>query len=257
MKWDPSKYAEFADYRSRPFFDLTGRIAAEEPRRVVDLGCGPGSLTAALADRWPRARVTGLDSSAAMIAAANAASQLQNLDFEVGDIAAWAPPQDLDVLVSNAALQWLPGHQDLLREWASCLTSGAWLAFQVPGNFSAPSHVLMRRQAASSKWHSLLDGVLRHEDAVSEPADYLALLLEAGFDADAWETTYLHVLQGPDPVLEWVRGTGLRPVLAALAPEEAAEFETEYAEGLRHAYPAGPHGTVFPFRRIFCVARKR
>jgi trans-aconitate 2-methyltransferase len=192
-----------------------------------------------------------------MITAASAAAQPQNLDFEVGDISEWAPPEDLDVLVSNAALQWIPGHQDLLRAWAAALGSGAWLAFQVPGNFSAPSHVLMRHQSASSKWRPRLDGVLRHEDAVSEPADYLALLLEAGFDADAWETTYLHVLQGPDPVLEWVRGTGLRPVLAALEPQEASEFETEYAAALRQAYRAGPHGTVFPFRRIFCVARKR
>ncbi|HEX2247237.1 MAG TPA: methyltransferase domain-containing protein, partial [Arthrobacter sp.] len=169
MKWDPSKYAEFADYRSRPFFDLTGRIAVDEPRRVVDLGCGPGGLTAALADRWPGARVTGLDSSVAMITAASAAAQPQNLNFEVGDIAEWTPPEDLDVLVSNAALQWIPGHQDLLQAWAAALGSGTWLAFQVPGNFSAPSHVLMRRQAASSKWRSRLDGVLRHEDAVSEP----------------------------------------------------------------------------------------
>jgi trans-aconitate 2-methyltransferase len=255
--WDPAKYAEYTDERSRPFFDLTARILHPDPRLVVDLGCGSGELTASLARRWPAAEVGGVDSSAEMVRTAQARSVLPNLGFRVGDIGDWTPPAGLDVLVSNAAFQWVPQHRALLRQWTQRMEPGAWIGFQVPGNFGAPSHVLMRELAASERWKKLLDGVLRHEDAVGEPADYLGLLQDAGYDGDAWETTYLHLLQGEDPVLDWVRGTGLRPVLAALAPQEAAEFEAQYAAALQAAYQPGAHGTVYPFRRIFCVARRR
>jgi trans-aconitate 2-methyltransferase len=222
MHWDPQKYVEFAGYRDRPFFDLTGRIAADDPAVVVDLGCGPGGLTAALADRWPGASVTGVDSSPEMIRQARQGHTSATLTFVAGDIRSWAPPADLDVLVSNAALQWVPGHQDLMRSWLRAMKPGSWLAVQVPGNFAAPSHALMRALAGSPRWHRRLDGVLRHEDAVSQPEEYLKLLSDEGCDADVWETTYQQLLHGPDPVLEWVRGTGLRPVLAALPAAEAA-----------------------------------
>ncbi len=258
MKWDPAKYVQFGDYRDRPFFDLTARVHADAPRRVVDLGCGPGNLTATLAERWPGAAVEGLDSSAEMLAQSGVfAAGAGNLSFGLADIAAWMPEQDTDVVVTNAALQWVPGHLDLLRRWLAALAPGAWFALQVPGNFNAPSHTLMRDLAASDEWSGRLAGVLRHDDAVAEPAEYLELMLDAGCDADAWESTYLQLLPGTDPVLDWVRGTGLRPVLAALPAGEAQSFEAEYARLLREAYPPGPHGTVFPFRRIFAVARKR
>lgn len=256
MHWDPHKYVEYAGYRNRPFFDLTGRIAATEPALVVDLGCGPGNLTAALAERWPGARVTGVDSSAEMIRQARQRDNPANTEFVPGDIRDWTPPDGLDVLVSNAALQWVPGHQDLMRSWLRAMKPGAWLAVQVPGNFAAPSHALMRALAGAPHWHRRLDGVLRHEDAVSEPQDYLELLMDEGCEADVWESTYQQLLHGPDPVLEWVRGTGLRPVLAALQAAEAAKFESEYATLLRDAYPESEHGTVFGFRRIFAVGRK-
>jgi trans-aconitate 2-methyltransferase len=257
VKWDPAKYVQFGDYRDRPFFDLTARIGAEQPGRVVDLGCGPGNLTASLAERWPQADVVGVDSSADMLdRAAPLARQLLSLRFELQDIAAWAPPAGTDVVVSNAALQWVPGHQDLMRRWLADLAPGAWFALQVPGNFDAPSHVLMREMAASPRWTSRLDGVLRGGDSAGSSADYLAILLDAGFTADAWETTYQQVLPGADPVLEWVRGTALRPVLASLPAADAARFEDEYAAALREAYPPTRHGTVFPFRRIFAVGQK-
>ncbi|PTT69511.1 trans-aconitate 2-methyltransferase, partial [Arthrobacter sp. HMWF013] len=160
------------------------------------------------------------------------------------------------VIVTNAALQWLPGHQELMARWLGALKPGAWFAMQVPGNFNAPSHALMRDLAGSATWSAKLDGVLRGGESVGEPADYLRIMLDAGCTADAWETTYLQLLSGPDPVLEWVRGTALRPVLAALSAGDGRAFETEYAALLRGAYPSTDHGTVFPFRRIFAVARK-
>ena len=258
MKWDPARYVQFGDYRDRPFFDLTARVHAEAPRRVVDLGCGPGNLTATLAARWPGAAVEGLDSSAEMLAqSGQAAAATENLSFRLADIAAWTPAPDTDVVVTNAALQWVPGHRELLPRWLEALRPGAWFALQVPGNFNAPSHSLMRSLADSDEWAGRLAGVLRHDDAVAEPAGYLELMLDAGCDADAWETTYVQLLPGADAVLQWVRGTGLRPVLAALSAEDAARFEAEYSRLLNEAYPPGGHGTVFPFRRIFAVARKR
>lgn len=257
MKWDPAKYVQFDDYRNRPFFDLTARIHAERPVQVVDLGCGPGNLTATLAERWPDARVVGLDSSAEMLAkAAPLAAKTPALTFEQADIAGWMSAPATDVVVSNAALQWVPGHQDLMRKWLEALRPGAWFAMQVPGNFNAPSHALMRDLAASDRWASKLDGVLRGGETVGEPEDYLGILLDAGFAADAWETSYQQVLHGQDPVLEWVRGTALRPVMAALGEDDAKRFESEYAAALREAYPRGVHGTIFPFRRIFAVGRK-
>ncbi|MET3805662.1 trans-aconitate 2-methyltransferase [Nakamurella sp. UYEF19] len=253
VTWNPDQYGRFAGDRGRPFFDLLGRVGAEGPRLVVDLGCGPGNLTAALPLRWPTAKVVGIDSSAEMIAAAKPADRLA---FEIGDIKAWTPGPDVDVVITNAALQWVPTHRDLLRDWGTALPSGAWMAWQVPGNFNSPSHTLMRELAESDRWSEQLAGVLRHDNTVDTAAEYAALLLELGLTADTWETTYTHVLDGEDPVLQWVRGTGLRPVLDLLDPAETAEFEAEYAARLRVAYPRTQAGTLFPFRRIFAVGHK-
>jgi trans-aconitate 2-methyltransferase len=256
MRWDPAQYGKYATERGRPFVDLVTRIGASAPRRVVDIGCGPGTLTALLAERWPSAHVDGIDSSSEMIEQA-AALATDRLTFRVGDAAAWRPGDDTDVVVSNATLQWVPGHRDLVADWARQLPADGWLAFQVPGNFGAPSHALMRSLAETPRWRDQLGDVLRHHDSVAEPTEYAQLLLELGLDVDAWETTYVHRLDGADPVLEWVRGTGLRPVLQALSPDDASEFEDEYAAALRTAYPRTAHGTLFPFRRIFVVAHRR
>lgn len=251
--WDPSKYLAFADHRSRPFFDLVGRIAAEAPRRVVDLGCGPGNLTEALAGRWPSATVEASDSSPEMVAAARE----RGIDATVLDVRDWRPRSDTDVVVSNAVLQWVPGHEELLTGWASQLPSGAWLAFQVPGNFGAPSHVRVRELAASPRWRDRLESlVLREDDAVLDPEGYASLLSDAGCAVDAWETTYLQRLTGDDPVLEWVTGTALRPIRTALSDVDWAEFRAELAPVLRAEYPRRADGTTwFPFRRVFVVAR--
>ncbi len=255
MRWDPQQYARFADERARPFHDLIARIGIAAPRHVVDVGCGPGALTTLLAQRWPGALVEGFDPSPEMISAA-AELAGERLTFRVEDAATWQPNDETDVIVSNAALQWVPSHRPLVARWAGALPSGGWLAFQVPGNFDSPSHTIMRSLASAPQWTTLLAGILRHDNAVGTPAEYAALLLGAGLVVDVWDTTYQHVLTGEDPVLDWLRGTGLRPVLAALSPEDGARFCAEFAAELRRAYPPTAHGTLFAFRRVFAVGRK-
>jgi trans-aconitate 2-methyltransferase len=254
--WDPQQYRRFGGERSRPFFDLLARVGAEQPRHVVDLGCGPGELTATLATRWPGATVLGVDSSPAMIETAQAGQPAGGrLSFQLGDAAHWEPDAPVDVLVANAMLQWLPEQLKVLARWAGLLSAGGWLAVQAPGNFDQPGHVIMRELAAAPRWRPLLDGVVLNRQA-GDPAGYLDLLARAGCEADAWETTYLHVLPGDNPVLEWYKGTGLRPVIDALNAEQAAEFIAEYGDRLLQAYPAWPYGTVLPFRRVFVVAQR-
>jgi trans-aconitate 2-methyltransferase len=253
--WDPDQYQRFADERSRPFADLTARIGAEAPATVVDLGCGPGNLTADLARRWPGAAVHGVDNSPSMIEAARREEEPPRLTFEVADLRDWAPPGPLDVITSNAVLQWVPGHLELLPRWAGWLTPGGWLAFQLPGNSDQPPHVAIREMAASPRWRPLLAGLELNRQA-GDLTGYLDVLAAAGCRVDAWETTYLHVLAGEDPVVEWVKGTALRPVLAALDEAQAAEFLGEFGVRMRRAYPARSFGTVLPFRRVFAVAQR-
>jgi trans-aconitate 2-methyltransferase len=257
--WDPAQYLHFADERSRPFYDLTARIGATAPGYVADLGCGPGQLTASLAVRWPQAEVTGVDSSAEMIRAALAdhseAARSGRLSFVVGDINDWQPTRPVDVITSNAVLQWVPNHMALLPRLAACLAPAGWLAFQLPGNFDQPSHAVLRELAGSARWRDQLGGVQLNRQA-GDPAQYLDLMAGLGLTVDAWETTYLHVLQGSDPVTNWYKGTGLRPVLAALNAADAREFVADYSREVQKHYPAAPYGTVLPFRRVFVVAQR-
>ncbi|WP_204912967.1 trans-aconitate 2-methyltransferase [Microlunatus spumicola] len=251
--WDAQAYAAFSDERPRPFVDLLARVGAEAPRTVVDLGCGPGALTAGLADRWPGARVTGVDSSPAMIEAARPYAG-PRVSFVLGDLAGWRPEEPVDVLVSNAALQWVPDHRSLLPGFVAALAPGGWLAFQVPGNFDAPSHRVLREIAAEPPYADRTAGLAR--PGVAGPADYLADLVHLSCRVDAWETTYLHVLTGPDPVLRWLEGTGARPYLDVLPEDLRASFTATLRDRLAQAYPAQAWGTVLPFRRLFVVARR-
>nr|WP_296773226.1 trans-aconitate 2-methyltransferase [Rhodococcus sp. (in: high G+C Gram-positive bacteria)] len=252
--WNPAVYQRYADERSRPFYEMVGRVRHDSPATVVDLGCGTGVQTATLAERWPEATITGIDSSPDMVE-----GQPVDLPSTVtvvrGDIADF-DASGTDVVVSNAALQWVPQHRDLIPRWAEQLEPGGTLAWQVPGNFDAPSHVLMRQLADSPEWAPLLAGVLRGGDSVDTAVQYASALQATGLDVDAWETSYVHVLQGEDPVLKWVTGTGLRPVLDVLDDERRPKFVEQYAALLREAYPSTASGTLFSFRRIFVVGRK-
>lgn len=253
-RWDPEQYLAYSDERGRPFFDLVRRVRAENPRAVVDLGCGPGNLTVDLPEIWPSAKITGIDNSPEMI---DAAPRDAGVAFEVGDLREWAqePPQ-VDVLLSNATLQWVPEHLELLGRLADKVTPGGWLAFQVPGNFAGPSHTLRTELAAEPRFAPHVADV--PVPSSYDPVDYHRRLAGFGFEVDAWETTYLHVLRGgPDAVFEWVRGTGARPTLQALPDDGTREaFEAELRRRLRTAYPQEKVGVLLPFRRIFVVAHK-
>ena len=241
---------------SRSSLPILARINAEAPAEVVDLGCGPGTLTVHLPERWPAARVVGLDSSEEMIRSARTLGSA--VLFDVADVRDWQPGPAVDVVLANAVLQWVPGHDELLRRWAEQLTPGAVLAFQVPGNFDAPSHRAIRAVAAQPRWQARLSGVLRGTESVLEPTGYAQLLTAAGASVDAWETTYVHQLPttGQDhPVLSWVEGTALRPVRAALGDADWAAYRHELSAHLAEAYPVHNGLVYFPFRRIFVVAR--
>ncbi|MGJ5755315.1 trans-aconitate 2-methyltransferase [Streptomyces puniciscabiei] len=267
--WDPGQYLRHAGHRARPFADLLARVPAlptEPPAgqpRIADLGCGPGNVTVLLTERWPAAHVTGYDNSSEMLDAAHTGHEGPTagggrLDFAHADVRTWAPGEPYDLIVSNATLQWVPGHTDRFADWIAGLRPGGALAFQVPDNIDAPLHALMRELAATPRWKSRLAEVLRRTDSVHTPGAYLDRLARLGCATDVWQTTYHHVLQGEDPVLDWVKGTGLRPALTALAddPEARDAFLAEYRDLLRQAYPSAPYGTVLPFRRLFAVAVK-
>lgn len=260
--WDPRQYAVFAGHRGRPFADLLARVDADDPRLVVDLGCGPGELTLGLAQRWPNARVVGVDSSPDMLARARELDGDGRVEWVEAAAEDWDPTESggsVDVLVTNATLQWVPSHLRLIPSWVAALAPGGTFAMQVPSNFDAPSHRLMREVAARHARADDLRPGLARAQAVAQPQTYAALLLDLTPDVDVWQTTYEHVLaaepDGPHPVLEWVRGTGLRPVLGVLDDKERDDFVADYEKELETAYPRKAYGVIFPFTRTFAVAR--
>jgi len=228
-------------------------VGAERPRRVVDLGCGPGNLTLQLARRWPDAVIEALDSSPEMVAAARE----RGLDATLGDLRDWRPRGDTDVVLSNAAVQWVPEHAELMVRWADQLAAGAWTAVHMPGNFEMPSHAAVRAVARREPFvKKLRDMPFRVGAVIHTPAHYAELLIDAGCTVDAWETTYLHQLTGEHAVLDWMTGTALLPVRERLNEQEWQQFRQELIPLLADAYPTRPDGTTFfPFRRVFVVAQ--
>ncbi|GAA2743172.1 trans-aconitate 2-methyltransferase [Terrabacter aerolatus] len=260
--WDPRQYAVFSGHRGRPFADLVARVDATAPTLVVDLGCGPGELTLGLAERWPGARVVGVDSSPEMLERARAQDTAGRVEWVESSAEDWDPTEcgaPVDVLVTNATLQWVPGHLRLIPTWVQSLAPGGSFAMQVPSNFDAPSHRLMREVAARHPRAADLQPGLDRARAVAHPETYAALLLGLAPEVDVWQTTYQHVLpaevDAPHPVLEWVRGTGLRPVLGVLDADEQERFVADYERELDTAYPRRSFGVLFPFTRTFAVAR--
>jgi trans-aconitate 2-methyltransferase len=263
--WNPGHYLRYEAQRAQPFRDLLARIrpnAEADPAHVVDLGCGPGNVTKLLANRWPNAHVLGIDNSAEMIEAAQARAVPGRLEFRSGDVREVTADQlggPIDVLITNATLQWVPGHLDLIPHFASLLTPGGTFALGVPGNFNSPSHTLFADLQREPHWAERLTGQ-EVRPTVPDPEDYLRALDAAGLDAAAWETTYLYVVDGEDGVFDFVSATGLRPVLIELGGPDspsAIEFWNEYRALLRQAYPpttiSGRTVQLLPFRSIFAL----
>jgi len=251
--WNSDQYLKFANERTQPAVDLAARIALENPRRIIDLGCGPGNSTAVLARRWPNSELTGLDSSPAMLTTAK--RDFPNWTWVEGDIAAWRAEAAFDVVFSNAALQWVPDHGRVLPNLLAQVAPGGALAMQIPANLSAAPHRLIRELAASPAWSNKFHTSPR-EWRPETAAFYYDTLAPLAMRLEIWETEYLHVLPDVAAIVEWYRGTGLRPWLDALASDaERAQFLEEYQAALEPAFPPQRNGRVlFPFRRLFVIA---
>jgi trans-aconitate 2-methyltransferase len=253
MTWDPTAYLAFADERTRSARELLARIDLENPRCVADLGCGPGNSTALLARRWPDAALEGVDSSAEMLAEAKKSPFAAR--WIEADISDWRPAASYDVIYSNATLQWVADHPRLLPDIMSHVAKGGVFAFQVPRNFGEPCHTLIREVAADGPWASKLREV-RDWWNVLEPEAYFAIVEPMARSVDIWETRYVQALRGEDAVYRWMTGTGLRPFADALEGAEREAFLSEYRTRVARAYPRRRSGvTLYPFQRLFCVAR--
>jgi trans-aconitate 2-methyltransferase len=251
--WNPAQYLRFTDERLRPALDLLARVPLTAPAHAVDLGCGPGNVTAILKTRFPAAEVVGIDSSPAMLEKARAT--VPNCRFVLGDFATWQPETALDLIYSNAALHWLREHQVLFPRLVSLLAPGGVLAAQMPAMHDAPLRALQYTVAAAGPWAETLRGV-GSAPPVLEPGEYWDILRPRVASLDIWETTYLHVLHGEDAIGEWASGTSLRPFLDALPAEQRPAFRRAYAEAVAPHYPRRADGsTLLPFRRLFIVAQ--
>jgi trans-aconitate 2-methyltransferase len=245
---------KYSEERARPFFDLLARVRRERADHIADLGCGPGHLTRILTERWPAARVVGVDSSAEMMASAQPLALPGRLKFALADIASWSSDAPLDLIISNAALQWVGNHDALLSRLAGMLAAGGTLAVQMPYHFDSAAHRAIDEAKAGPRWGAVLQGIGLQQKSVLPLTWYVEHLHDLGFTVDAWQTTYIHVLTGASPVLEWFKGTALRPLLSRLAPQEQEPFLGEVDSRFKAAYPARGNVTLLPFPRLFFVA---
>lgn len=254
--WDPAQYLRFAGPRLQPALDLLARIPNPRPKTVYDLGCGTGSITRILAERWPDARIVGIDGSASMLDQARGGAHAPNLTWIEADLRRWQAEAPADVVYSNAALHWLDDHESLFPRILSQLAPGGVLAVQMPRNFAAPSHTSLAATVEAGPWRERLLPLLRRVP-VAAPAVYHALLATRTRRLDIWETEYLHVLEGDNPVVEWTKGSALRPFLDKLDVPDRERFLADYGARVRAAYPPERDGTtLFPFRRLFMVAER-
>jgi trans-aconitate 2-methyltransferase len=259
--WNPNQYLKFAEERTQPCRDLAARIAVANVHRAIDLGCGPGNSTAVLRERWPDAELTGLDSSVEMIERARREwPESSRQHWIAGGISEWAASngEEFDVVFSNAALQWVEDHPAVYPRLFARVAPGGALAAQIPGNIDALPHRLMREVAATPTWRRCFPQGKVREWHHHEMEFYYDVLAPAAARLDLWATEYLHILPDAEAIVEWYRGTGLRPFLEVLDTDaERARFIADYLEALRAHYPPRPAGGVlFPFRRIFLIAYK-
>ena len=259
--WDPGQYLRYGGHRLRPAIELFQRVDLDAPVRCWDIGCGNGEIARAMTERWPAAQVVGLDASAEMLEKAKSQPGSDKVDWRQADISNWEPSEPADVIYTNATLQWLTDHETLFPRLMQCVAPGGVFAAQMPLSWGQASHRLLReilnegnggkgygtdtlRQTVARKW-------------VDEAAVYYDRLRPHASDVDIWEVTYQQVLSGDDPVLEWVKGSALRPVLTELGPNMAAKYLVEYGAALRDAYPRREDGTtLYPFARLFMVAKR-
>lgn len=253
VRWEPARYLEFERERSRPCRDLVARIEVAEPHRVADLGCGPGNSTAILRGRWPRAECTAVDSSADMLATARASDP--TVHWMLADLRTWRPVAPVDVLLSNAAMHWIPDHAHEFPRLLGCVAPGGALAIQMPANSTEPYQEALTRLQTRGPWRDVLPPADPDSELLSA-TEYYDLLAPIAREVDVWDTRYYHVLPGPEAIVEWTRGAGLRPWLAALASDVLRErFLAEYLEEVTTVYPRRADGrVVFPFLRRFLIA---
>jgi len=253
--WNPALYRRFEAERTRPAADLLGRVELQAPAAVVDLGCGPGNSTELLAARWPQAAALGVDNSEAMLATARA--RLPSCRFAFGDIATWQPSQPPDLIYANAALQWVADHRTLVPRLFSLLAPGGVLAVQVPDNRDEPSHSLMRAVAAEPRFAAAIGDAAAVRLKVLAPTAYYDLLAPQAATVEVWRTIYQHPLKSAAAIVDWVRGTGLRPFLERLEPARQTEFLVDYEARIAEAYPPRADGKrLLAFPRLFFVARR-
>ncbi|MGB8326361.1 MAG: methyltransferase domain-containing protein [Steroidobacteraceae bacterium] len=255
--WDPGQYERFKRERAQPFFDLVTRIPDRPVRFAADLGCGTGELTRQLLAKWPAAQIWGVDNSGQMLERARGGEPNHRLVFVEADLRQWRSPQALDCIVSNAALHWVPDHAGLLAQLASWLAPGGILAVQMPNTAGEPAYRLLAELTAQPRWAGAL-AARKRRPAIEAPEWYVGQLRALGHETDVWETIYYHQLPDALAIVEWLKGTSLRPILSALSGHEAlaSEFLSEYASGLTRLYPASTSGVIFPFRRLFFLARR-
>lgn len=255
MSWSASQYLKFEDERARPVRDLLAAVPTTEVKRAVDLGCGPGNSTECLVARYPNAQVSAIGSSDEMLRAAR--QRLPGVPFARADLAAWREPGPFDVILANAVLHWVPDHATLLPRLVESVSAGGSLAVQMPDNLAEPSHVLMRQVAADGPWAGKLANANAERTQVEPAGWYYQVLRPLCQRVDVWRTIYHHPLAGIEAIVEWFRGTGLRPFLAPLEPAERAEFLERYRSALAAAYLALLDGSILmPFPRLFLVATR-
>lgn len=253
-KWDPTQYLAFGNERLQPALDLLARIPLKNPKRIVDLGCGPGNVTGFLMTRWPQAKVAGVDGSGEMLERAR--KQHPDVEWQQGDMNAWTPDEPVDLIYSNAALHWLDNHATVFPRLMGHVAEGGYLAAQMPRNWFAPSHTLITETAKDGPWQATLEPLLR-PNPTGGPEDYYEILSPHTASLALWETEYCQVLEGDNPVAEFVKGSQLKRFLDALDEPLKTQFWEAYCARILKTYPKRADGrTLFPFRRLFIVAGK-